>query len=138
MSEELANQIRLEMDAITVRGKDCPKPLTKWSHCGLPASCLDVIKRLGYSAPTPIQSQAIPAIMSGRDIIGVEHNLENHTISLSQSAYIDSLLHNLNLADINPVMTPMDPNVKLDDFRDSTPNEGKKENWIMASYSTST
>lgn len=71
MSEELANQIRLEMDAITVRGRDCPKPLTKWSHCGLPASCLDVIKRLGYSAPTPIQSQAMPAIMSGRDIIGV-------------------------------------------------------------------
>lgn len=71
MSEELANQIRLEMDAITVRGKDCPKPLTKWSHCGLPASCLDVIKRLGYETPTPIQSQAIPAIMSGRDIIGV-------------------------------------------------------------------
>ncbi|SPO21703.1 related to RNA helicase [Ustilago trichophora] len=71
MSEELANQIRLEMDAITVRGKDCPKPLTKWSHCGLPASCLDVIKRLGYAAPTPIQTQAIPAIMSGRDIIGV-------------------------------------------------------------------
>ncbi|SPO22508.1 related to RNA helicase [Ustilago trichophora] len=71
MSDELANQIRLEMDAITVRGKDCPKPLTKWSHCGLPASCLDVIKRLGYAAPTPIQSQAIPAIMSGRDIIGV-------------------------------------------------------------------
>ncbi|ETS60978.1 hypothetical protein PaG_04909 [Moesziomyces aphidis] len=71
MSEELANQIRLEMDAITVRGKDCPKPLTKWSHCGLPASCLDVIKRLGYDSPTPIQSQAIPAIMSGRDIIGV-------------------------------------------------------------------
>ncbi|SNX82562.1 related to RNA helicase [Melanopsichium pennsylvanicum] len=71
MSEELANQIRLEMDAITVRGKDCPKPLTKWSHCGLPASCLDVIKRLAYAAPTPIQSQAIPAIMSGRDIIGV-------------------------------------------------------------------
>ncbi len=29
MSEELANQIRLEMDAITVRGKECPKPLTK-------------------------------------------------------------------------------------------------------------
>ncbi|SAM77425.1 related to RNA helicase [Ustilago bromivora] len=71
MSEELANQIRLEMDAIAVRGKDCPKPLTKWSHCGLPASALDVIKKLGYAAPTPIQSQAVPAIMSGRDIIGV-------------------------------------------------------------------
>ncbi|PWN53115.1 P-loop containing nucleoside triphosphate hydrolase protein [Violaceomyces palustris] len=71
MSEEQAEVLRLELDAITVRGKDCPKPLTKWSHCGLPASCLDVIRKLGYAAPTAIQTQAIPAIMSGRDVIGV-------------------------------------------------------------------
>ena len=32
---------------------------------------IEVIKGLGYTAPTSIQSQAIPAIMSGRDIIGV-------------------------------------------------------------------
>jgi ATP-dependent RNA helicase DDX46/PRP5 len=30
-----------------------------------------VIKGLEYAAPTSIQAQAIPAIMSGRDIIGV-------------------------------------------------------------------
>ncbi|CAO1633351.1 unnamed protein product [Jaminaea pallidilutea] len=71
MSEEDAERLRMELDAIKVRGKDCPKPLTKWSHCGLPASCLDVIRKLEYKAPTPIQSQAVPAIMSGRDIIGV-------------------------------------------------------------------
>lgn len=71
MSEEEAEHLRMEMDAIKVRGKDCPKPLTKWSYCGLPGSCLDVIKRLDYKAPTAIQAQAIPAIMSGRDMIGV-------------------------------------------------------------------
>lgn len=71
MSEEDAERLRMELDAIKVRGKDCPKPLTKWSYCGLPGSCLDVIKKLDYKAPTAIQSQAIPAIMSGRDIIGV-------------------------------------------------------------------
>lgn len=38
MSEEQADRLRMELDAIAVRGKDCPKPLTKWSHCGLPAS----------------------------------------------------------------------------------------------------
>src|ERR1700761_8413491 len=32
---------------------------------------LDVIKRLNFTAPTSIQAQAIPAIMSGRDMIGV-------------------------------------------------------------------
>ena len=71
MSDQEADSLRMELGAISVRGKDCPKPLTKWSHCGLPASCLDVIKRLGYEKPTPIQAQAIPSIMSGRDVIGV-------------------------------------------------------------------
>lgn len=71
MTEEDAERLRMEMDAIKVRGKDCPKPLTKWSHCGLPGLCLDVIKKLEYKAPTAIQSQTIPAIMSGRDMIGV-------------------------------------------------------------------
>lgn len=32
---------------------------------------IEVIKQLDYAAPTSIQAQAIPAIMSGRDIIGV-------------------------------------------------------------------
>ncbi|CAO1614286.1 unnamed protein product [Sympodiomycopsis kandeliae] len=71
MSEEEAQNLRSELDDITVRGKDCPKPLTKWSYCGLPAACLDVIKKLEYHAPTSIQAQTIPAIMSGRDMIGV-------------------------------------------------------------------
>ncbi|UZJ54669.1 hypothetical protein CBS101457_003989 [Exobasidium rhododendri] len=71
MTEEDAERLRMELDAIKVRGKDCPKPLTKWSYCGLPGTCLDVIHKLGYKSPTAIQAQAIPAIMSGRDIIGV-------------------------------------------------------------------
>lgn len=71
MTEEDAERLRMELDAIKVRGRDCPKPLTKWSYCGLPGSCLDVIQKLNYKSPTAIQAQAIPAIMSGRDIIGV-------------------------------------------------------------------
>ncbi|KIJ37370.1 hypothetical protein M422DRAFT_69318 [Sphaerobolus stellatus SS14] len=81
MTEEEAELLRLELDGIKIRGVDCPKPVTKWSHFGMPASCLDVIKRLNYTAPTAIQSQAIPAIMSGRDVIGVAKTGSGKTIA---------------------------------------------------------
>lgn len=81
MTEEEAEFLRLELDSIKIRGIDCPKPVTKWSHFGLPANCLDVIKRLNYTAPTSIQAQAIPAIMSGRDVIGVAKTGSGKTIA---------------------------------------------------------
>ncbi|KAG6840460.1 hypothetical protein C0991_006596 [Blastosporella zonata] len=81
MTDEEADLLRLELDGIKIRGVDCPRPVTKWSHYGLPANCLDVIKRLNYSAPTSIQAQAIPAIMSGRDVIGVAKTGSGKTIA---------------------------------------------------------
>ncbi|GAA5885607.1 hypothetical protein JCM6882_007492 [Rhodosporidiobolus microsporus] len=71
LSQEEVDALRLELDDIKIRGAEPPKPATKWSYFGLPAACIDVIKSLEYAAPTSIQAQAIPAIMSGRDIIGV-------------------------------------------------------------------
>ena len=47
----------------------------------LQRSSLDVIKKLNYVAPTPIQAQAIPAIMSGRDVIGVAKTGSGKTIA---------------------------------------------------------
>jgi len=42
---------------------------------------LEVIKRLGYTAPTSIQSQAIPAIMSGRDVVGIAKTGSGKTVA---------------------------------------------------------
>ena len=98
MTDEEADLLRLELDGIKIRGVDCPRPVTKWSHYGLPASwyvrnlmvpfftsslvsSLDVIKRLNYVAPTAIQAQAIPAVMSGRDVIGVAKTGSGKTIA---------------------------------------------------------
>ncbi|KAG5648687.1 hypothetical protein DXG03_000033 [Asterophora parasitica] len=81
MTDEEADLLRLELDGIKIRGVECPRPVTKWSHYGLPANCLDVIKRLNYTAPTSIQAQAIPAVMSGRDVIGVAKTGSGKTIA---------------------------------------------------------
>ncbi|KAL2131241.1 hypothetical protein VTI74DRAFT_5367 [Chaetomium olivicolor] len=71
MTEEEAAELRMELDGIKVSGKNVPKPVQKWSQCGLTRPILDVIDKLGYEKPTPIQMQALPVIMSGRDVIGV-------------------------------------------------------------------
>ena len=78
--EDIAD-LRLELSGITIRGKDAPVPVTKWSQCGLNATILDVINRLGYEKPTPIQAQGIPAVMSGRDVIGVAQTGSGKTIA---------------------------------------------------------
>lgn len=38
MTDEEADLLRLELDSIKIRGVDCPRPVTKWSHFGMPAN----------------------------------------------------------------------------------------------------
>jgi ATP-dependent RNA helicase DDX46/PRP5 len=81
MTDGEVADLRLELDGIKVRGVDVPKPVIKWAQCGLGVATLDVIRSLGYDRPTSIQSQAIPAIMSGRDVIGVAKTGSGKTIA---------------------------------------------------------
>lgn len=81
MTEAELNDLRLELDGIKVAGKDVPKPVQKWSQCGLDVKSLEVIRKLDYERPTSIQMQAIPAIMSGRDVIGVAKTGSGKTIA---------------------------------------------------------
>lgn len=81
MTDMEVNLIRAELDNIKIRGVRCPKPVKKWTHCGLPIQCEHVIKGLNFGAPTAIQAQAIPAIMSGRDVIGVARTGSGKTMA---------------------------------------------------------
>lgn len=81
LTEEEVAVLRMELDNIKVRGVNVPKPVQKWAQCGLGVQVLEVIQRLGYEAPTSIQAQAIPAIMSGRDVIGVAKTGSGKTIA---------------------------------------------------------
>ncbi|KAM5574005.1 hypothetical protein ABKV19_013496 [Rosa sericea] len=56
---------------LKIHGKDVPKPIKSWHQTGLTSKILDIIKKLNYEKPMPIQAQALPIIMSGRDCIGV-------------------------------------------------------------------
>ena len=41
----------------------------------------ECVNRSGFEKPTPIQSQAIPAIMSGRDVIGIAKTGSGKTLA---------------------------------------------------------
>uniref|UniRef100_A0A8C6YR52 Probable ATP-dependent RNA helicase DDX46 n=1 Tax=Nothoprocta perdicaria TaxID=30464 RepID=A0A8C6YR52_NOTPE len=81
MTQEEVNVYRLELEGITVKGKGCPKPIKTWVQCGISMKILSALKKHGYEKPTPIQTQAIPAIMNGRDLIGIAKTGSGKTIA---------------------------------------------------------
>ncbi|KAM3868781.1 putative ATP-dependent RNA helicase DDX46 [Diretmus argenteus] len=81
MSVEEVNTYRLELEGITVKGKGCPKPIKTWVQCGTSMKILNALKKHTYEKPTPIQTQAIPAIMCGRDLIGIAKTGSGKTIA---------------------------------------------------------
>lgn len=81
MTPEEVELYKEELEGIRVKGKNCPKPIKSWAQCGVSKKELDVLRKLGYEKPTPIQCQAIPAIMSGRDLIGIAKTGSGKTIA---------------------------------------------------------
>ncbi len=66
---------------IKIRGKGCPPPLETWEQTGVSDRIIAVIERHGWKEPFPIQRQAIPAIMGGRDVIGVAKTGSGKTLA---------------------------------------------------------
>nr|CAI5822898.1 unnamed protein product [Callosobruchus analis] len=81
MSNEEVEAYRTELEGIRVKGKGCPKPIKTWAQCGVSTKELNILKKLGFEKPTPIQAQAIPAIMSGRDLIGIAKTGSGKTLA---------------------------------------------------------
>lgn len=56
---------------IQTKGGRIPNALRNWEEAGLSEDLMEIIKKIGYKEPTPIQRQAIPIGLQNRDIIGV-------------------------------------------------------------------
>ena len=49
--------------------KELPSPAPGFAHLGLGRPLLEALERCGYNTPTEIQEQAIPAVLSGKDLM---------------------------------------------------------------------
>ncbi|XP_078443114.1 P-loop containing nucleoside triphosphate hydrolases superfamily protein [Wolffia australiana] len=70
MTEQEVGDYRRSL-AIRVTGFDAPKPIKEFGDCGFSSTLMNSISKQGYQKPTTIQCQALPIILSGRDIIGI-------------------------------------------------------------------
>jgi ATP-dependent RNA helicase RhlE len=64
--------------------------LTQFSDLGLDRGLLKALSDEGYSTPTPIQAQAIPPVLEGRDILGIAQTGTGKT-----AAFALPILHRL-------------------------------------------
>ena len=54
-----------------VSGFNVPKPVLQFEHLGFDEQLAMAIIKMDYQEPTPIQKQALPVALSGRDVIGI-------------------------------------------------------------------
>lgn len=80
MSAEEVAAYRKELE-LKLHGKDVPRPIKTWHQTGLTSKILETIKKLNYDKPMPIQAQALPIIMSGRDCIGIAKTGSGKTLA---------------------------------------------------------
>ena len=66
----------------------------KFSDMGLHPRVLDALIPLGYEQPTPIQEQAIPHVLNGRDVMGIAQTGTGKTAAFSLPL-VHHLAHNM-------------------------------------------
>ncbi|XP_004923050.1 probable ATP-dependent RNA helicase DDX23 [Bombyx mori] len=66
---------------ITLKGGKIPNPIRSWKEAPLHTDIMDIINKVGYKSPTPIQRQAIPIGLQNRDIIGVAETGSGKTLA---------------------------------------------------------
>ncbi|KAM0749987.1 DEAD-domain-containing protein [Meredithblackwellia eburnea MCA 4105] len=78
---------RAEM-AMTIRGNNVPKPVMSFDETSFPDYIMHEIKRSGFSTPSPIQRQAWPMALSGRNLVGVSATGSGKTIAFALPAMV--------------------------------------------------
>ena len=54
-----------------VEGENVPEPFQTFESVGFPPDIMDEIRKAGFTSPSPIQAQAWPVALSGRDLVAI-------------------------------------------------------------------
>ncbi|CAG9576199.1 unnamed protein product [Danaus chrysippus] len=86
---------------ITLKGGRIPNPIRSWKEANFHEDIMEIISKVGYKSPTPIQRQAIPIGLQNRDIIGVAETGSGKTLAflIPLLTWIQSLPKNERMED---------------------------------------
>ncbi|KAL4424987.1 hypothetical protein ABPG77_002872 [Micractinium sp. CCAP 211/92] len=82
MSDDEHQKVR-DQFYIICEGHNLPPPIPNFADMKFPPAILRVLEGKGIKRPTPIQMQATPAILAGRDIIGIAFTGSGKTLVFS-------------------------------------------------------
>ena len=66
---------------VKVSGPSPPKPVSSFAHFGFDEPLLKSIRKSEFTSPTSIQAMGIPAVLSGRDVLGIAQTGSGKTCS---------------------------------------------------------
>ncbi|GLB40651.1 putative DEAD box helicase family protein [Lyophyllum shimeji] len=90
---------------IKVQGRNVPRPVQSFEEAGFPDYLMTSIRAQGFQSPTPIQCQAWPMALSGRDVVAIAQTGSGKTISFA----LPAMLH----INAQPLLAPGDGPIAL-------------------------
>ncbi|KAF8134842.1 RNA helicase [Boletus edulis] len=104
LSEREVEEFKRTQD-IKIQGRGVPRPVRNFDEAGFPEYILSSIQAQGFTAPTPIQCQAWPMALSGRDVVAIAQTGSGKTISFA----LPAMLH----INAQPLLAPGDGPIAL-------------------------
>ncbi|RNA22526.1 ATP-dependent RNA helicase DDX42 [Brachionus plicatilis] len=102
LDQKQVDELRKKLD-IRVTGASIAKPVCSFAHFNFDELLMKQIRKSEFTAPTPIQAQAVPIALSGRDIIGIAKTGSGKT-----DAYLwPALTHIMNQKELQPQDGPI-------------------------------
>ncbi|KAF8622568.1 hypothetical protein AX15_006916 [Amanita polypyramis BW_CC] len=98
---------------IKVQGRGVPRPVTSFDEVGFPEYLMSTIRAQGFKSPTPIQCQAWPMALSGRDMVAIAQTGSGKTISFALPAMLHINAQPLLSAGDGPIALILAPTREL-------------------------
>ncbi|KAF9589077.1 hypothetical protein IFM89_018808 [Coptis chinensis] len=84
-----------------------------FEEANFPDFCLEVISRLGFVEPTPIQAQGWPMALKGRDLVGIAETGSGKTLSYLLPALVHVMVQPRLVQGEGPVVLVLAPTREL-------------------------